>query len=97
MTSTNGDKTIGGYRREVDQQKLGPALLIASSLILAIRTARWDATTSDAVSTVEWDREVNHSVRIGRIVLSHLISRYPGLFQGKDIPWYVPTDEGVPK
>jgi len=30
----------GGYRREVDYQELGPALLIASSLVLAIRTAR---------------------------------------------------------
>jgi hypothetical protein len=97
MTSTNVDKNVGGYRREVDQQKLGPALLIASSLILAIRTARWDATTSDAVSTVEWDREVSHSVRVGRIVLSNLISRYPCMFQAKDIPWYVPTDDGVPK
>jgi hypothetical protein len=97
MTSTNGDNNVGGYRKEVDQQKLGPALLIASSLILAIRTVRWDATTSDAVSSVEWDREVNHSVRIGRIVLSHLISRYPGMFQAKDVPWYIPTDNGVPK
>jgi hypothetical protein len=29
MTSTNG--RIGGIRKEVDYQKLGPALLIASS------------------------------------------------------------------
>lgn len=36
MTSTNRDTQVGGYRREVDYQKLGPALLIASSLILAI-------------------------------------------------------------
>jgi hypothetical protein len=40
MTSTNSGPKVGGYRREVDHQKLGPALLIASSLVLAIRTAR---------------------------------------------------------
>jgi hypothetical protein len=97
MTSTNRGKTVGGYRREVDQQKLGPALLIASSLVLAIRTARWNATTSDIVSNVEWEREVGHSVRIGRFVLAHLISQYPGMFQAKDVPWFVSTDDEVPK
>jgi len=35
MTSTNGRPQVGGHRREVDYQKLGPALLIASSLVLA--------------------------------------------------------------
>ena len=39
MTSINGGPRVGGYRREVDNQKLGPALLIASSLVLSIRTA----------------------------------------------------------
>jgi len=97
MTSTNRDKTVGGYRREVDQQKLGPALLIASSLVLAIRTARWDATTSDVGSNVEWEREASHSIRIGRFVLAHLISQYPDMFQAKDVPWYVSTDDEVPK
>ena len=45
MTSTNGEPQIGGYRREVDYQKLGPALLIASSLVLAIRTASLEPDT----------------------------------------------------
>ena len=58
MTSTNGSGKIGGYRREVDSQKLGPALLIASSLVLAIRTAKWTATHSDGLANVEWEKEV---------------------------------------
>jgi len=53
MTSTNGESRVGGYRREVDYQKLGPVLLIASSLVLAIRTARWSPTTSDGLAHVE--------------------------------------------
>jgi hypothetical protein len=60
MTSTNVGPKIGGYRRKVDFQKLGPALLIASSLVLAIRTAKWSPTHSDGLSAVDWDREVEH-------------------------------------
>jgi hypothetical protein len=97
MTSTNPSARIGGYRREVDLQKLGPALLIASSLVLAIRTSGWTPTHSDGVSHTEWDKEVEHSVRIAKIVLSHLTSRCPELFQTKDVPWYTPVDDEVPK
>jgi hypothetical protein len=97
MTSTNAGSKVGGYRREVDFQKLGPALLIASSLVLAIRTAKWSPTHSDGLSSIDWDKEVEHSARVAKIVLSHLTARYPELFQGKDVPWFVATDEEVPK
>jgi hypothetical protein len=88
---------IGGVRREVDQQKLGPALLIASSLVLAIRTARWDPTHSDGLANVDLEKEVEHSVRIAKIVMSHLTGRYPELFTPRDVPWYAPGDDEVPK
>jgi hypothetical protein len=97
MTSTNPGAQVGGHRREVDYQKLGPALLIASSLVLAVRTARWSPTHSDGLAHIEWDAEVEHSVRIAKIILSHLTACYPELFQIKDVPWYVATDEDVPK
>ena len=67
MTSTKTGPQVGGHRREVDYQKLGPALLIASSLVLAIRTARWNPTLSDGLANVEWDAEVEHSVRIAKM------------------------------
>lgn len=97
MTSTRNGSQIGGYRSEVDQQKLGPALAIASSLILAVRTAHWPTTPSDGLANMEWEKEVEHSVRIGRLVLSHLTTRYPDLFHSKQVPWYVATDEDSPK
>jgi hypothetical protein len=31
------------------------------------------------------------------IVLAHLTARSPELFQTKDVPWYVATDQEVPK
>jgi hypothetical protein len=97
MTSTKERPQIGGHHREVDYQKLGPALVIASSLVLAIRTARWSPTTSDGLAHVEWEKEVEHSVRIAKIVLAHLTARSPELFQTKEVPWYVATDRDVPQ
>jgi len=97
MTSIKGGMRVGGYRNEVDQQKLGPALLIASSLVLAVRTARWDPTHSDGLANVDLEKEVEHSVRIAKIVMSHLTGRYPELFPLKQVPWYSPGDDDVPK
>jgi hypothetical protein len=97
MTSTKPGAQVGGFRNEVDQQKLGPSLVIASSLILAIRTTRWPTTHSDGLANMEWEKEVEHSVRIGRLVFSHLTARYPDLFPSKEVPWYVATDEDSPK
>jgi hypothetical protein len=95
MTSTNG--RVGGVRKEVDYQKLGPALLIASSLVLAVRTARWPATHSEGLAAVDWQKEVEHSARITKAMLTHLTSRFPNLFCSKEIPWYEPSDEDVPR
>jgi hypothetical protein len=97
MTSTNEGTRLRGYRREVDCQKLRPALLIASSLVLAIRTAQWTPAQSDGLSHVEWDSEVEHSVRVAKVVLSHLTGRCLELFQAKDVPWYIATDDEVPR
>jgi hypothetical protein len=97
MTSTNEGTRLGGYRREVDRQKLGPALLIASSLVLAVRTAQWNPTHSHELAHIEWDSEVEHSIRVAKIVLSHLTARSPELFQAKDVPWYAATDDEVPR
>jgi hypothetical protein len=51
MISTNGNPQVCSYRREVGHQKLGPVLLIASSLVLTIRTARWSPTHSEFTLT----------------------------------------------
>jgi hypothetical protein len=95
MTSTNG--RVGGTRKEVDYQKLGPALLIASSLVLAVRTARWPTTHSDGLAEVDWQKEVEHSARVAKAMLTHLTSRFPNLFISKEMPWYEATDEDVPR
>lgn len=77
---------IGGYRREVDLTQLGPALLVASSLILAIRTARWKRIESGPAAAEEWNREVEQSVLIAHRIFAHLISKSPFLFAHRNVP-----------
>ncbi len=88
---------VGGTTKQIDLQKLGPTLVIASSLILAIRTARLPAFKASTASSSEWDAEIAHSITIANMVLSQLVSRSPTLFQQKDVPWYEPNDEDSPK
>jgi hypothetical protein len=88
---------VGGFNKQVDFAKLGPTLVIASSLVLAIRTAKWPRHTVATGSSPEWDAEVSHSVDIAKRVLSHLISKSPTLFQQKDVPLYQPSEDESPK
>jgi hypothetical protein len=88
---------IGGLNKEVDFSKLGPTLVIARSLVLAIRTARWIPNFTSTSSSPEWDAEVDHSIKIARRVLSNLIPQCPAMFQQKDVPWYQPSEDESPK
>jgi hypothetical protein len=84
---------IAGYKKELDLSRLGPTLVIASSLILAIRTAKWPRIVVETASTTDWDLEVEQSVRMAHQVLAHLMSKSPFLFQYKDVPWYQPSED----
>jgi hypothetical protein len=89
---------IAGSRREVDLSRMGPMLVIASSLILAIRTARWPRASvesaSDGQSNVpsneqsdaQWEAEVEQAVRMAHRIFAHLVNKSPFLFQYKDAP-----------
>lgn len=88
---------IAGYRREVDLSKMGPTLVIASGLILAIRTAKWPRITTTTAPEPEWDAEVEQSVKMAHRILSHLLSKSPFLFPQKDVPWYQPSEDESPK
>lgn len=63
-------------RTEVDQQKLGSALLITASLILGMRTIRWEATHSDGLAGEEWEKEVEHSARVAKRIRIVVVGRY---------------------
>jgi hypothetical protein len=43
------------------------------------------------------EKKIERSVRIAKIVLSQVTARCPEMFQMKDVPWYVATDDEVPR
>jgi hypothetical protein len=87
----------GGTTKEVDFAKLGPTLVIASSLVLALRTAKWSRFQESTASSPEWDAEVDHSIAIAKKVLSRLVSKSPSMFRQKDVPWYQASEDDSPK
>ncbi|MGB8477617.1 MAG: hypothetical protein WCE63_02100 [Acidobacteriaceae bacterium] len=80
-----------------DWPKLGPALVIAATLVVAIRTARWAAHSPDDAKFSDVDRaldnEVDFATRIANRVLHALLRRQPGLFPQKREPIYAPGDD----
>ena len=84
---------IGGYKKRPDWVKLGPSLLIASCVILAIRTAKWAAITGGTNSERDLEVEIDHSIHLANRVLGTLLQRKENLFPSKDVPWYVPNDD----
>ena len=88
---------VGGYNKEPDWVRLGPSLLIASCVILAIRTAKWAARTGQTNSERDLEVEIDHSIHLAGRVLGVLVSRKANLFPSKDVPWYVADDADEPK
>ena len=88
---------VGGYEQRPDWPKLGPSLLIATCVILAIRTAKWPAVFDKSTSQPELDREIEYAANLAKSVLSRLMSRAETIFPQRREPWYQPGDEDVPK
>jgi hypothetical protein len=86
-----------GHERSPDWPKLGPSMLIATALVVAIRTARW-ATKVPGVSDVDpaLDQEVDFAMRVTTRVMHALTRHHPGLFPEKKIPIHQPDDESPP-
>ena len=87
----------GGYEQRPDWPKMGPSLLIAAFLVLAIRTAKWPPRSSGGTtSDRELEAEIENAVHLAGRVLSALVSRHESIFPSKKEPWFVPNGENVP-
>lgn len=86
---------VGGFNPRPDWPSFGPSLLIASSLILAIRTTKWAAESGGTVSAPELDAEVAYAVRLAGSVLSMLVTHRPDFFPQVREPWYKPNEDEV--
>lgn len=54
---------VGGYHDRPDWPKMGPSLLIATCLIVAIRTARWPPRADPLLSEQDLNMEIDHAVK----------------------------------
>jgi len=88
---------VGGHHERTDLPKLGPSLLIASALILAIRTARWTATHDARLSNKDLEKEIDYAVSLADSVLSKLLAHKNSLFPQKREFWHQPDDDDIPK
>jgi hypothetical protein len=62
---------------------MGPSLLIATCLILAIRTARWPAQFDSSLSETDLGKEIDFATHLARRVLMTLISKDEVIFPQK--------------
>jgi hypothetical protein len=89
---------IGGYEERPNWPKMGPSLLIAVSLILAVRTAKWPARSGGGTTAdCDLDVEIDNAVHLAGRVLSTLVSRHESIFPSKREPWFMPNGEDVPR
>jgi hypothetical protein len=93
---------VVGHERKPDWPKLGPSIIIATALIVAIRTAKWVASASGdtSVSDVDLalDKEVSFAVRISVRVMHELLRKHASLFpQTKEPIFEAGSDEDSPQ
>jgi hypothetical protein len=88
---------VGGFEERPDWPKMGPSLLIAACLILAIRTAKRPALLNTSFSDVDLGSEIDYSIHLAHRVLSSLMAHDQAIFPRRKEPWYRPNGESDPK
>ena len=77
---------------------MGPSLLIATALIVAIRTAKWPARPGNSTSDVDLNEEIHFAANVASRVMTALIAKYESIFPQRKEPWYTTADdEDAPK
>ena len=88
---------VGGFTDRPDWPKLGPSLLIATCLIVAIRTAKWAAAADKTTSGSELEHEIEFAAHVAGRVLSRLMRANEVMFPQKKEPWYKPDGDDQPQ
>ncbi|HEY3742464.1 MAG TPA: hypothetical protein VGL53_21595 [Bryobacteraceae bacterium] len=90
------DELSQGHTAKSDWPKLGPSLLIATRLIVAIRTAKWPARRDDHTSDRELDVEIEHAAKVAGRVLARLLRMHEARFPQRKEPWFKPDGSDQP-
>ena len=77
---------------------MGPSLLIATCLIVAIRTAKWPARSDAKLCDQEMNEEIEFAAYVAGRVLARLMTKCEEIFPQRKEPWYqAANDEDVRK
>jgi hypothetical protein len=87
---------VAGYDHRPDYTRMGPSLLIASALILAIRTARWPAALDENLVSPELDQEIDYAVLLATRTLSRLLKQKESMFPSRKEARYAPEEDETP-
>lgn len=88
---------VGGYKDVPDWPKMGPSFLIATALIVAIRTAKWSASIDARNSNSELDKEIDFAANVAHRILAALTGKSPSIFPSRKQPWYRATNDDSPE
>jgi hypothetical protein len=88
---------IGGTTNKSDWPKLGPSLLIATCLIVAIRTAKWTASADPHLSGRDLDQQIEFAAHLAGRVLARLMRTSEALFPQRKEPWFKPDGDDEPR
>ena len=72
---------------------MGPSLLIAMCLIVAVRTAKWKPPLDPLLSNHEMADEIQFAINMTHRVFMALITKYESIFPQKKEPWYQANDD----
>ena len=76
---------------------MGPSLLIASCLIVAIRTAKWPPCSDPLLCEQDMQKEIEFAIQTANRILMNLATKYETIFPQKKEPWYRVDEEDEPK
>lgn len=88
---------VGGYHETRDWPKMGPSLLIATCLIVAIRTARRPAFSDAIASDIDLEQEIQYAAYVSGRVFAALVAKFPAIFPSVKKAWYQATEEDQPQ
>jgi hypothetical protein len=84
---------VGGYHHRPDWPKMGPSLLIATCLIVAIRTAKWPVRSDVQLCDQDMNQEIEFAAYVARRVMMLLTTKFETIFPQKKEPWYQANED----
>lgn len=70
-------------------------MLIATCLVVAIRTAKWPPREENSTAGADMADEIHFAASLVARVMGALVSKHESIFPQRNEPWYQPTSEDL--